>query len=238
MIQIGLSYLAGLLTTLSPCVLPMIPMVMGSSLQKGKWTPIYLVLGLIIGFTTVGFLLSRFGSVLGLDDSEIRNLAAFFLIVFSAFLLSQKLQDFLSQKLSGLADFGNRASLNLVESRPFNAIFLGLLLGLIWSPCSGPTLGIAVGLASQEGAALQALTLMFVFALGAATPMVFLAYGFREVYLRNRNRVLLTAEKSKKLFGVFMILTALLILTGFDKSLESYIVDKLPDAWVDVTTRF
>lgn len=238
MFQLSLSFLAGLLTTLSPCVLPMIPMILGSALQKNRQAPLYMALGLMIGFTVVGFILSRFGHFLGADSNHIRTASALVLLLISLSLFSQKMQDYISEKLSFLASQGAQKSSHIDESKPTGALLLGLLLGLIWSPCSGPTLGVAISLASQQGAALRSLMLMFVFSVGAAVPLLALSYGLRSFYFRHKARFLTNSNRAKKVFAVLMLITAIFILTGFDKKIESHVLSYMPEAWVDLTTRF
>lgn len=238
MFELGLSFLAGLLTTLSPCVLPMIPMILGSALQKNRQTPLYMAFGLMIGFTGVGFALSRFGSLLGADSAQIRNISAVLLLLLAMSLLSQKIQDFISEKLSFLAAQGARQSSQVDESRPLGALLLGLLLGLIWSPCSGPTLGLAIGLASREGEAPRALLLMFVFSVGASVPLLALSYGLRDFYFRHKSKFLTNTQRAKKVFAILMFLTAIFILTGLDKKIETWALSLMPESWVELTTRF
>ncbi len=238
MIQFGLSFLAGLLTTLSPCVLPMLPMILGGAIQKNKLAPFYMVLGLMFGFTSVGFILSRFRHVFGADSVELRQISALLLIVLAMIMLSHKLQDILSEKLSFLSAKGSHFSHSINNDSALGSILIGLFLGLIWSPCSGPTLGIAVGLAAQEGYALRSLTLMFVFSMGAAIPLLAIAYGLREIYFKNKEKILNTSKKSKIIFGYLMLVTAILIITGLDKKIEIQILSLMPEAWVNLTTLF
>ncbi len=239
-LQLGFSFVAGLLTTLSPCVLPILPFLLGSALRKNKNAPLYMIFGLAISFIIVGFILSRFGTVLGLDGDQIRKGSALLLIMTSIFFLSKKLQAIVSEKLTSFASAGTSTTnkWKLDESSNLDSLLLGSLLGIIWSPCAGPTLGVAVSLASQEGATSDALQIMIVYAIGAAIPMLLISYGLRSFFQKHQGRIIGLAENSKLFFGVILLLTGLFIFFGLDKSIETFLLNHLPDSWVDLITKF
>ena len=239
-IQLGFSFFAGLLTTLSPCVLPILPFLLGSALRKNKKAPLYMILGLATSFIIVGFSLSRFGSLLGLDGDQIRQTSAILLIVTSLFFLSEKVQNFVSEKMTSFASVGSSAGSRwkLDESSALDSLLLGTLLGIIWSPCAGPTLGVAVSLASQEGASLEALKIMIVYAIGAIIPMLLIAYGMRSFFQKYQSKILRFSENSKTFFGIMIFVTGVLILLGIDKVIEAYLLENLPSSWVDLITKY
>lgn len=239
-LQWSFSFIAGLLTTLSPCVLPILPFLLGSALRKNRKAPLYMVLGLATSFVVVGFSLSRFGSLLGLDGDQIRNGSAILLILTSLFFLSNKVQTFISEKLNSFANSGSSViqKLKLDESSNWDSLILGALLGIIWSPCAGPTLGVAVSLASQKGSSLDALQIMIVYAIGAAIPMLLISYGLRSFFQKNQSRIMKFSENSKVFFGVILLLTGIFILFGLDKSVETFLLNHLPHAWVDLITQY
>ncbi len=239
-LQWSFSFIAGLLTTLSPCVLPILPFLLGSALRKNRKAPLYMVLGLAISFVIVGFSLSRFGSLLGLDGDQIRSGSAILLILTSLFFLSSKVQTLISEKLNSFANSGSSVSqkLKLDESSNLDSLILGGLLGIIWSPCAGPTLGVAVSLASQKGSSIDALQIMIVYAIGAAIPMLLISYGLRSFFQRNQSRIMKFSENSKVFFGVILLMTGIFILFGFDKSVEAFLLNHLPQAWVDLITQY
>lgn len=239
-LQLGFSFIAGLLTTMSPCVLPILPFLMGSALRKNKKAPLYMIIGLAISFVVVGFTISRFGTILGLDGDQIRQGSAIILIITSFFFLSKKVQLVISEKLTQFANLGNSAShkWKLDESSNLDSTILGGLLGVIWSPCAGPTLGVAVSLASQEGAAVEALKIMIVYALGAVIPMLLIAYGLRSVFQKFQSKLIGFAENSKFVFGLILLSAGLFIFFGIDKSIEAFLLNYLPQSWVDLITKY
>lgn len=238
--QLGFSFIAGLLTTLSPCVLPILPFLLGSALRKNKKAPMYMTLGLAISFVAVGFTLSRFGTLLGLDGEQIRKGSALILIFTSIFFLSKKIQNIVSEKLTKISNVGSKASnkWKLDETSNLDSALLGGLLGVIWSPCAGPTLGVAVSLASQKGASLEALKIMIVYALGAVIPMLLIAYGFRSFFQKHQGKIIGLTENSKTFFGVVLLLAGVFIFFGLDKSVETFLLNYLPQAWVDLITKY
>ncbi len=236
----GFSFIAGLLTTLSPCVLPILPFLLGSALRKNKKAPLYMIVGLTVSFVVVGFTISRFGTLLGLDGEQIRKGSAMILILTSMFFLSKKIQVIVSEKLTKFASIGSSASnkWKLDETSNFDSILLGALLGIIWSPCTGPTLGVAVSLASQEGAIVNALKIMIIYAIGASIPMLLISYGLRSFFQRYQGRITGFAESSKTFFGVILLLAGVFIVFGLDKTVETFLLNYLPQSWVDLITKY
>jgi cytochrome c-type biogenesis protein len=239
-LQLGFSFIAGLLTTLSPCVLPILPFLLGSALRKNKKAPLYMIVGLTVSFVVVGFTISRFGTLLGLDGEQIRKGSAMILILTSMFFLSKKIQVIVSEKLTKFASIGSSASnkWKLDETSNFDSILLGALLGIIWSPCTGPTLGVAVSLASQEGAIVNALKIMIIYAIGASIPMLLISYGLRSFFQRYQGRITGFAESSKTFFGVILLLAGVFIVFGLDKTVETFLLNYLPQSWVDLITKY
>ncbi len=238
--QLGFSFIAGLLTTLSPCVLPILPFLLGSALRKNRKAPLYMVIGLGVSFVLVGFLISRFGQLLGLDAEQLRTGSALTLILTSLFFFSKRLQNLISEKLTRFSSLGTSSSTKwkLDETSNWDSLLLGSLLGVIWSPCAGPTLGVAVSLASQNGGAMAALQIMIVYAIGAAIPMLLISYGLKSYFQKYQSRILKFSENSKFFFGVILFLTGLFILLGFDKTIETFMLNHLPQAWVDLITKY
>ncbi len=239
-LQLGFSFIAGLLTTLSPCVLPILPFLLGSALRKNKKAPLFMIIGLAISFVIVGFTISRFGTFLGLDTEQIRQGSALILILTSVFFLSKKLQNFVSEKLTSFSNIGTNKSNSwkLDESSNIDSIILGSLLGIIWSPCAGPTLGVAVSLASQKGTTADAFQIMIIYALGAAIPMLLISYGLRSFFQKHQGLILRFSEKSKIFFGIFLLLIGLFIFFGLDKIVETFLLNFLPQSWVDLITKY
>lgn len=238
MISFLLSFGAGALTTLSPCVLPVLPIIVGSALREHKLAPLTMAAGLIASFVSVGWTIAAFGNLLGMDSNSIRMASAIMLGVFGAILLSGSLQGRMSSWLAPLAGGAEKLLQNPKLNGLGGQFIVGLLLGALWSPCSGPTLGTAITLAAQEGGRLRSGLLLCSFGVGAALPMLLISYGAQGLFKKHRDQVFRAAGAGKVIFGVLMLLVSVLIVSGFDRSLEGWIVERLPDSIIDLTTRF
>lgn len=233
-----LSLLAGILTTLSPCVLPILPLIIGGALQKNKAAPLWMGLGLMLSFTIVGVSISRFGTLLGIDTEGLRELSAYMLLASALFLLVPQLSGWLAVRLSILTSHVTRVSTKFDEGNILGAFVIGVLLGIIWTPCVGPTLGVAISLATQEGELLKSILMMWIFSFGATTPLTFIAYGSRQFVMKNRSKILNQSKLGKQILAVVLALTAILILSGGDKLIEAKLLEVIPAEWVDLTTKF
>ena len=145
----GLSYVAGLLSTLSPCVLPLVPILIATAAAAHVLGPFALTLGLMVSFSLVGIFVATLGASLGLDQDTFRIVAAVILIAFGVLLVSTKLQERFATATSGFGAAGGNVLAKLRLEGLGGQFVVGLVLGVIWSPCVGPTLGAASLLAAQ-----------------------------------------------------------------------------------------
>ena len=234
----GFGFLAGLLSTLSPCVLPIIPILLGSAANAHPRAPLALAGGLAISYAVIGTGLAWAGSVLDIDSAVFREVGAGILGLLGLVLMSGSLQQRFASATSGIGDAGN----NLISRMNFDGLWgqfaIGLVLGIVWSPCVGPTLGAAVVLASQGSQLPQVALLMGIFGLGAAVPVVALAYVGRATMTKMRGKLMQAGKTGKMILGAVMIALAAMILSGADKSVESWLVDHSPSWLTHLTTRF
>ena len=152
-------------------------------------------------------------------------------------LLVPALQGRVASMASPIAGRGQVLLDRLKPSGILGQFVLGAVLGLIWSPCSGPTLGAAIGLAAQGDNIGTAAATMAAFALGAATPILALAYGSRQAIMARRNWMTRASRIGKPLMGGAFLGIGLLVLTGLDKIVETSLTNAMPDWLVNVTTR-
>lgn len=238
MSAILLSLLAGALTVVNPCVLPVLPFVLFGAAQQHRWGPLALAAGMVAGFTVLGLLVYGAGASLGLDADSVRQAGAVLMLLMGAIVLCVPLSKSLAvagsrwmSRLHGLLDHAS--------PQGFGGQFAtGALLGAIWSPCSGPTLGSAVALAAQENSPLRAGVIMLFFGLGATLPMLALAYGSRQAIAARRNWLARTGRIAMPAMGVLLMATGLIVLSGLDKQAEAALLDRMPDWLVQLTTRF
>lgn len=224
-----LSYLAGVLSTLSPCVLPLIPILLGSAVAAHRLGPYALAAGLTLSFAGVGLFIATIGVSLGIDQAAFRTGAAVLLIVFAVVLLSDRLQERFAAATSSLSGAGENLLSRLTLEGLSGQFILGLLLGVVWSPCVGPTLGAAITLASQGRDLGRVAATMVLFGLGAGTPLVAIGLLSRQALTRARGRLLATGRVGKGLLGAVMLVLGILILTGADKQFEAWFLRLAPD---------
>lgn len=234
----ALALLAGTLSVLSPCVLPLIPIVLGAAVGEHRFGPAALAAGLALSFVTIGLFVATIGFSIGLDLDVFRSVAAVLLIVMGAVLLIPRVQE---QVAAAAGPVGNwmQAQAGEVPGRGLGKQFtVGVLLGAVWSPCVGPTLGAASLLAARaENLGLVGLT-MFAFGIGAALPLLLIGMMSREAMSRWRGRLLAAGQGGKAAMGAILVATGLLILSGLDKRLEAILVAASPAWLTDLTTRF
>ena len=168
---LGLSYVAGALSTLSPCVLPLLPVLLASAAQQHVLAPLALALGLAGSFAGMGLFAASLGLSVGIDASTLRFAAAIVMLALGIVLLVPPLQAELTRRMGPLTSWAGQLLQRLPSNGAGAQFLLGLVLGVVWSPCAGPTLGAAIGLAAQRETMLQAATVMAIFGFGAATPV-------------------------------------------------------------------
>lgn len=234
----GLGYLAGLLSTLSPCVLPLLPILIGTAVSAHRLGPYALAGGLSLSFTGVGLLLAVAGFSLGLDASALRQGAGVLLILLGLVLLSPVLQQRFAMLTGGIGAGGDALLARFRLDGLTGQFSIGLMLGLIWSPCVGPTLGAAATLAAQGRHLPGIALLMLIFGLGAGTPLVVLGALSRSVMLRVRSKLLVLGQHGKVVFGALMMLVGIVTVTGSDKQFEAWVVDHSPAWLTELTTRY
>ena len=233
----ALSVVAGALTTLSPCVFPLLPVIVGGAVQRHRAAPVAMGLGMAITFTLIGLLVGGLGGSLSLAPDDVRRVGAWLLILFGVVMLVPALERRFSTLMTPLASSANAAGARLEGGALASAFALGGLLGLVWSPCAGPLLGSTLALVATAGGAPRGALLLGLFGLGAALPLVGAAYASRAGFGRLREGVLAHAGAARRGMGALLLLVGLLILTGGDHAIEAWVNDRLPDAWLALTTR-
>jgi len=134
----GLSFVAGGLSTLSPCVLPLVPILLGTAVAAHRLGPFALAGGLMLSFTVVGVFIASLGASIGIDQGVFRSIAAVILASFGVILLSSQLQERFAVATSGVSGAGQSLLAKLTLDGLPGQFVLGLLLGVVWSPCVGP----------------------------------------------------------------------------------------------------
>ena len=233
-----LAFVAGILSILSPCVLPILPIVLGTAASSHRQGPLALAAGLSLSFVAIGLFLATVGHSIGLEADRLRYVAAGLVVVLGVVLLLPPLQTRLA---AAAGPIGNWADGKLAAGRTnglAGQFWIGLLLGAVWSPCVGPTLGAASLLAAQGTDLAQVALTMLAFGIGAALPLLGLGWLSRETMVRWRGTMLSAGSGLKSALGLLFVIVGALIITGADKRLEAFLVDASPAWLTNLTTSF
>jgi len=235
---LALAFAAGILSILSPCVLPLVPIVLGAAVTAHPLGAVALAAGLALSFTALGLLLALVGFGLGIDAGMFRFAAAAIMVVLGAILLVPSWQARLAGAGSPVSAWADRHFGGVAASGLLGQFAIGVLLGAVWSPCVGPTLGAASLLASQ-GHDLPKVTLtMAVFGVGAALPLVLLGLLSRATLMRVRTNLMSAGKLGKGLLGAAFIVIGVAIVSGADKRVEAALVEASPQWLTNLTTSF
>jgi len=236
--SIALTYAAGILTALSPCVLPLLPIVVGGAMQQHRAAPLLMGIGMTTAFAVAGWILGALGPALDLDAQWLHRAAAISLIVFGVALWVDPMANLISRLIQPLEASADRLAGRVGHQSPAAALFFGGLLGLAWSPCAGPMLVSSLALvAAGRNAGLGAL-LLGLFGLGAATPLVIAAYASRAGFARLKGWALGHVAVLRHGFGLVAIMSGIFIATDLDKRIATQVLAVLPDSWLELVTRY
>jgi cytochrome c-type biogenesis protein len=236
--QIGLAFLAGLLSTLSPCVLPLLPIVLGAAASEHRLGPVALAGGLALSFVAIGLFVATVGFGLGLSSDLFRDVSAALMIAFGVGMISAPVAARIATAGGFIGDFFDQKFGSAARTGIGGQFGTGILLGAVWSPCVGPTLGAASLLASQGKNLADVASTMAVFGLGAASPLVLLGMASREAALAVKGKLARTVQIGKPLLGIVFVAIGLSILTGWDHQLEAALVEASPSWLTSLTTRY
>ncbi|ULU26473.1 cytochrome c biogenesis CcdA family protein [Dyella terrae] len=232
----ALGFLAGMATLLSPCVLPILPILIASALSRHWWGGAMLALGLALSFAFTGTFIATVGASIGLDAGTLRIVAASLMLLFGAVMLLPPLQRAFARFTAQLGNKGQQALGSVRGEGGFSQFLIGLLLGLVWSPCVGPTLGAATTLAAQGRNLTQIALLMLVFGLGAGLPLLVLSTVSGAAVTRMRGALMSIGGVAKSMLGACFVLIGLMVLTGLDRRFEALVLSISPDWLTRLTT--
>lgn len=234
-ILILFSLLSGLVTVLSPCILPVLPIVLSSTLTGGKRRPLGVVSGLIISFSIFTLAISQIISLLGISANVLRIAAVIIIGILGLGLILPGLNEQIEKlfsRLPGLVKQGEQ------KGSGFGSGFItGASLGLIWAPCAGPILAAVTTLAATQAVSFGSIVVVVSYAIGSGIPLLAIAYGGRNLMQRVPFLVN-NARKVQQTFGVVMIATALLIAFNVDTMVTAWVTNMVPDSWTTRLNQF
>jgi cytochrome c biogenesis protein CcdA len=232
------AYAAGALSTLSPCVVPILPIVVASALAQHRFGVWALACGLAVSFVLVGVFVAAVGFSIGVEGESLRRIAGVVLVVFGAVMTSARLERGFASATAALARGGEAVLARTPGSGWRGQLAVGALLGIVWTPCVGPTLGAATTLLTRGRRVGEVALLMLVFGFGAATPLVVFGALARRFRSAASARWLFAAEGARRLLGASLVVGGAMLALGLDKPLETWLVDHSPDWLTRLTTRY
>jgi cytochrome c biogenesis protein CcdA len=228
MFNLVLALLAGVVTVAAPCTLPMLPILLGASVgQTSKARPAMIALGFVMSFSLVALALSAITRVFDFDPNVLRTGAAVLLLGFGLLMIWPAPFEWLSVRLGGLRNG------SVAQSRQgmIGGFVLGTTLGLVWTPCAGPVLGSILTVVATSKDTAWASLLLVVYAIGAAIPMVAIAYGGQAVTTRIRSLARIT-PKLQQGFGVVVIAFAALSYFQYDTLIVAWLTGFYPNGQI------
>ncbi len=230
-----LGYTAGLLTLINPCVLPILPIVLAAALQAGRLGPVAVAAGMSLSFVTLGLLVSAIGPAFGVTEDTVVSVSALVMVAFGLVLLVPRFSESFATATAGVAARAD-AGIDAQDGSSLGGQFLaGVLLGAVWSPCIGPTLGGAISLASQGESLIHAGFIMASFALGVSTIILGLGYGARSVIQKRQAWMRRLAHSARPIMGAVFVLVGLALYFKLHHVIEIWAIEALPPWLLDLS---
>jgi cytochrome c-type biogenesis protein len=229
------AYIAGLLTLINPCVLPVLPIVLASSLHRDRRAPLALAAGMSVSFVILGLGVTALGPALGLDADSLSRVAALVMVGFGLIMLVPALSGGFSTATAGFAARADAQIDRTTDAGLAGQFLAGGLLGAVWSPCIGPTLGAAIALASTGESLGRAGAIMAAFAAGVSTLIIALAYGAASAIRRRQALLRRLADRARPVMGATFVAVGLAIWFGLHHAVEAWLIDVLPPWLIDLS---
>ncbi len=228
MFNLLLAALAGVVTIAAPCTLPVLPILLGASVgQTSKLRPVFIAAGFVISFAIVALALSALTRVFDFDPNVLREGAAILLAIFGLLLIWPAPFEWLSIRLAGLMPAGGTSNPRDRQGL-LGGFILGTTLGLVWTPCAGPVLGSILTVVATSKDTAWASVLLIAYAVGAAIPMLIIAYGGQAVTARVRSLARI-APRLQQGFGVIVIAFAAATYFQYDTLVVAWLTQFYPN---------
>jgi cytochrome c-type biogenesis protein len=227
MLNLVLALLAGVVTVAAPCTLPMLPILLGASVgHTGKVRPVMIALGFVMSFSMVALLLGAITRAFDFDPNHLRNAAAVLLLGFGLLMIWPAPFEWLSIRIGRFSGSATASRQGVI-----GGFVLGMTLGLVWTPCAGPVLGSILTVIATSKDTAWASLLLVVYAIGAALPMLAIAYGGQAVTTRVRSAARI-APRLQQGFGVVVIGFALLSYFQYDTLIVAWLTGFYPNGQI------
>jgi cytochrome c-type biogenesis protein len=231
MFHLVLALLAGIVTIAAPCTLPVLPILLGASVgHTGKLRPAMIALGFVLSFSIVALALSAITRIFDFDPNVLRTGAAILLLGFGLLMIWPAPFEWFSVRVGGLINGGSAAILPQGQGN-LGGLVLGTTLGLVWTPCAGPVLGSILTLVATSKDIAWASVLLVVYAIGAALPMLAIAYGGQAATTRVRS-IARYSPRLQQAFGAIVIAFALLSYFQYDTLIVAWLTGFYPNGQI------
>lgn len=220
------AFLSGLITIFAPCIWPLLPIILSASTSGGHKKPLGITLGIVLSFAVITLTISYIVKVIPFDPEVLRYVA----VGIIGFLGLTLLIPALSQKLEGAVSrlSGKMGGVSDPKKTGFWSGFVtGFALGIVWTPCAGPILATIATLAATQAVNFQVVLVTIVYVIGVGIPLFIFATAGKALFTKSRMLSKYTGQV-QQVFGVVMILTAISIATGYDKTLQTKLLDAFP----------
>ena len=228
MLNLVLALLAGIVTIAAPCTLPVLPILLGASVgQTGKVRPAMIAAGFVMSFSATALALNAITRIFDFDPNSLRNAAIVLLLGFGFLMIWPRPFEWLSLRLNGLIGASPAGSASKSSQGNLGGFVLGTTLGLVWTPCAGPVLGSILTVIATSTDTAWAGVLLVVYAMGAAIPMLAIAYGGQAVTTRVRS-VAAISPKLQQGFGAVVIAFAVASWFQYDTLIVAWLTGFYP----------
>ncbi len=231
---IPIAFISGILTSFSPCVLPILPAVLASGIDGNTKRIKGVIIGLIVSFTIASLLLASVVRILGIPADTVRTLAVILLILFGISLVFpiiwERIQIWIER-------YWHIQPIQNQNSGFWGGFLTGTSLGIVWTPCIGPVVAAMATLAAVSSFSLTMVLIVLAYAIGAGIPLYFIARG-GSAASQKLNFFKTENQKIRQVFGIIILATALFIWTGADRVFQGWILANLPQSWTQIATNF
>ena len=230
MLTIIIATLAGAVTVAAPCTLPVLPILLGASVaQTSNVRPLFIALGFVTSFSVVAIAFGAITQILGVDQNTLRAIAIPILLVFGLLMLWPTPFEWLVAHGRGLVDRSKMT--RQTPGGNVSGFLLGTTLGLVWTPCAGPVLGSILTIIATSPHIKREAFLLVAYAIGAAVPMLAIAYGGQLVTTRVKS-VARVSHRLQQGFGVLVILFAVAMYFQYDTSITACVSAFYPNGQI------